>query len=297
MLTKSQDFGQMAASLWLRLTSLFQRSLESGEDVCSSNSFLGRSVWSSTWRKPEVLRGPDPSRETPSGRPLVLIPPFCLCDCLGNNSWGMGGSPDGQGGNRRSFMYSICLYVSSLPSSAPNPPRASSSHRQMPLNNTPPPLSWEPCFPSWPAVKPVSCWFCVITCSRPDGTCQHQLPCCCDGQQPHTCPCASEVWPDPASLPLCPTPHPHPNAVTTLPTCVLNVPPQGDALCSSFRAGRPTEYSQHLASRGSLIKVNHEYGTSRTFSKISMAWGRKRYGRSTVVSCHKGLAVCDPRNS
>lgn len=138
MLTKSQDFGQVAASLWLRLTSLFQRSLESGEDVCSSNSFLGRSVCSSTWRQSEVLRGPDPSRETPSGRPLVPIPPFCLCGCLGNNSWGMGGSPDGQRGNRRSFMYSICLYVSCPPSSAPNPPRASSSHRQMPLNNTPP---------------------------------------------------------------------------------------------------------------------------------------------------------------
>lgn len=143
----------------------------------------------------------------------------------------------------------------------------------------------------------MSCWFCAITCSRPDGTCQHQLPCCCDGQQPHTCPCASEVWPDPASLPLCPTLHPHPNAVTALPTCVLNVPPQGDALYSNFRAGRPTEYSQHLASRGSLIKVNHVHGTPKTFSKISMVWGRKHYGRSTVVSCHKGLTVCDPGNS
>lgn len=33
-------------------------------------------------------------------------------------------------------MYSICLCVPCPPSSAPNPPRASSSHRQMPLNNT-----------------------------------------------------------------------------------------------------------------------------------------------------------------
>lgn len=82
------------------------------------------------------------------------------------------------------------------------------------------------------------------------------------------------------------------------PPClhVSSACPHRETLCALAAEGRPTEYSQHLASRGSLIKVNHEHGTPRAFSKISVAWGRKHSGRSTVVSCRQGLAECDPGN-
>lgn len=227
--------------------------------MCSSKTFLGRSVRSSTWRKPGVPSPALPLQEKPRVGGLwshsSLLPVWLFGEQFLGNGW-LSRWP----GRKWEKFHVLHLPVCIMPTIFhPQPAQGLHILQTDTSEQQPPSLSCQPCFPSWPAVKPMSCWFCIITCSRPDGTCQHQLPCCYDGQQPHTCPCASEVPPDPASLPICPGLHPAPMPTTALPTCVLSMPPQGYAPCSSGRGEGPRNILRTWQAVGALIKVNHEH--------------------------------------